>query len=402
EKNVRRLCEPSLKKVINMTGIVAHTNLGRAPISGEALSKAFGLMRGYTNLEYDLGEMERGSRYDHVSSLLREIFGSEDALVVNNNAAAVLLVLNEFAKGKEAIVSRGELIEIGGGFRIPEVMEQSGAKLVEAGTTNRTRLSDYEKAQNLRTAVIFKAHRSNFRMTGFVEEASLAELADFAREWGLVSVYDLGSGSILDPATLGLEREPTVFDAVRTGVDIVTFSGDKLLGGPQAGIILGKKNLMERLKKNPLTRALRVCKLTIALLEATLIEYLMQRHENIPIVKMLSQGVKSVEEKAAALKKMISKQGAPKGFSIEIVPSFSQAGGGAEPESNIPSFALEIRHKTLADMEIFRALASQSPPVIGRIVKGAVLLDLRTLQDGDFETAVLSISSAFKSLSYKR
>jgi len=268
------LREYSLRKVVNATGVILHTNLGRAPLCADAVKRLLEVAGGYSNLEYDLRRGERGLRYDHVQGLLCSLSGAEDALVVNNNAAAVLLVLNTFAQGRKVIVSRGELVEIGGEFRIPEVMEKSGACLSEVGTTNRTRLKDYEKAITPETALILKVHTSNFRIIGFTEDADLTSLVALGKDRGVPVMYDLGSGCFAELNHYGLEREPTVRDVIATGVSVVTFSGDKLLGGPQAGIILGQKDILEKIKKNPLNRALRIDKLTLAALEGTLMQYL--------------------------------------------------------------------------------------------------------------------------------
>jgi len=273
-RRVESMQSAKLRRVINATGIILHTNLGRAPLCKEALDRINEVARGYSNLEFDLATGKRGLRYDHVKDLLCGLTGAEDALVVNNNAAAVLLVLNTIADGKEAVVSRGELVEIGGEFRIPEVMKRSGAVLREVGTTNRTRPRDYEEAIGERTAVILKVHTSNFRIVGFTEEVELARLVGLGKERGIPVVNDLGSGCLIDLDRYGVDREPTVKDAVRAGADVVTFSGDKLLGGPQAGVILGRKDLLQKIEKNPLNRALRVDKLTLAALEGTLRQYL--------------------------------------------------------------------------------------------------------------------------------
>ena len=291
-----------LRRVINATGVILHTNLGRAPLCREALERINEVARGYSNLEYDLEKGERGLRYDHVRQLLCALTGAEDALVVNNNAAAVLLVLNSLAEGREAIVSRGELIEIGGEFRIPDVMEKSGARLKEVGTTNRTRLADYERAIGPETGLILKVHTSNFRIMGFTEEADLLSLVALGKKHSLPVMDDLGSGCLIELDRYGLEREPTVRDTLATGVDVVTFSGDKLLGGPQAGIILGKRKALAQIRKNPLNRALRIDKLTLAALEATLVKYLRPEEAlvDIRVLRALTEPLEAVKRRAQA------------------------------------------------------------------------------------------------------
>ena len=302
EKSIKGLYRYSLRRVVNATGVILHTNLGRAPLCPEALQRIVEVGSGYSNLEFDLAKGERGQRYDHVSSLICALTGAEDALIVNNNAAAVLLVLNTLAEKKEAIVSRGELIEIGGEFRIPEIMKKSASKLREVGTTNRTRLGDYEKAINDKTGLIMKVHTSNFRIVGFTEEADIESLVALGKNRGIPVMDDLGSGCLIDLDKYGLQHEPTVRETLATGIDVVTFSGDKLLGGPQAGIIVGKKDVLAKIKKNPLNRALRIDKFTLAALEATLMHYL----NPADAVKKL-RSLKALTEPVAAVKKRAEK-----------------------------------------------------------------------------------------------
>ena len=319
--------------MINATGVILHTNLGRAPLCREAIERVVEVARGYSNLEYDLEKGERGLRYDHVRGLLCALTGAEDALVVNNNAAAVLLVLNALSEGKEAIVSRGELIEIGGEFRIPDVMEKSGARLREVGTTNRTRLSDYERAIVPETGIILKVHTSNFRIMGFTEEADLASLVALGKKHHLPVVDDLGSGCLIELDRYGLEREPTVRDCLAAGADVVTFSGDKLLGGPQAGIILGKREFLERIRKNPLNRALRIDKLTLAALEATMVKYLRPAEAlaDIRVLRALTEPVADVKKRAKRLAAITPARPAGGNWISNSSPAFRWPAAGRFP-----------------------------------------------------------------------
>jgi L-seryl-tRNA(Ser) seleniumtransferase len=374
-----------LRKVVNATGVILHTNLGRAPLCPEALARIADVAAGYSNLEYDIEKGERGLRYDHVRTLLCELSGAEDALVVNNNAAAVLLVLNTLAEGMEAIVSWGELIEIGGEFRIPDVMEKSGARLCEVGTTNRTRLSDYEKAIGPETGLILKVHTSNFRIVGFTEEAEVRELVDLGNRQGVPVMHDLGSGCFVELDRYGLEREPTVSDVLKTGVDVITFSGDKLLGGPQAGIILGKKDILWRIKQNPLNRALRIDKLTLAALEATMMHYLQPEKAvfRLAVLRMLTEPVYEVSRRAKKLLAMLKSERF-EGVILSMKEGFSMAGGGSLPTQTIPTVLIRIVSKRLSPAVLEYRLRHLDVPIIARIAEEEVLFDLRTIGEGEY------------------
>jgi L-seryl-tRNA(Ser) seleniumtransferase len=396
KKRLLKLREFSLKKVVNATGIILHTNLGRAPLSEKAIERIVEVSRGYSNLEFNLEKGKRGIRYDHVRKILCSISGAEDAVIVNNNAAAVLLVLNTFSKGKEAIVSRGELIEIGGEFRIPEVMEKSGAILREVGTTNRTHLSDYENAIHDTTGLILKVHTSNFRTVGFTEEIELPALVEIGRKKGIPVVNDLGSGCFVALEQYGFEREPTVQEALATGVDVVTFSGDKLLGGPQAGIILGKKKALKEIEKNPLNRALRIDKLTLAALEATVHEYLnIDRAINdVRSLRTLTESQGDVKRRAKKLLSLL-KRLAPEGFSFYLKEGMSLAGGGSLPTQEIPTVLLAVTSERLSSGRLEKKLRLLEVPIIARIYEDEILFDLRTIDEDEFgliEAGLKSIS----------
>ena len=369
-----------LRRVINAAGVILHTNLGRAPLCREAIERIVEVARGYSNLEYDIEKGERGLRYDHVHGLLCALTGAEDALVVNNNAAAVLLVLNELAEGKEAIVSRGELVEIGGEFRIPDVMEKSGARLREVGTTNRTRISDYERAIGPETGIILKVHTSNFRIMGFTEEADLAALVGLGKKHRLPVVDDLGSGCLIELDCYGLEREPTVRDRLAAGADVVTFSGDKLLGGPQAGIILGKMEFLQRIRKNPLNRALRIDKLTLAALEATLVKYLRPAEAltDLRVLRALTEPVAAVKARAKRLAAML-RRALPGKLDIQLVSGVSMAGGGSLPTLEIPTALVVLKAAGFSAAALESKLRRRETPVIVRVADDRVLLDLRTV-----------------------
>jgi L-seryl-tRNA(Ser) seleniumtransferase len=388
--NLEARSRPTLRPVINATGVIIHTNLGRAPLSAEARAAMELAARGYTNLEYDLGAGRRGSRYVHAEELLCQLTGAEAALVVNNNAGAVLLILTALAHGKEAIVSRGHLVEIGGGFRMPAVMRQSGARLVEVGTTNRTYIQDYEEAITEETALLMRVHRSNFRLTGFVHEPTLGELAELADEKSLMVVDDLGSGALLDTSVYGLAHEPTLQESVAQGAALVSASGDKLLGGPQAGIILGRGDLIARLKRHPLTRALRVDKTTIAGLQATLLHYLKgEAEEKVPIWRMMAMPIEAIEGRAMDWTEKLAESG----IAARVVDGRSTVGGGSLPGETLPTGLVAIQ----ADSpdELSRRLRAGDPPVIGRIEGDLFLLDPRTvLADGD-EVLIEAIKRVF-------
>ena len=374
-ESVRR---PGLRRVLNATGVIVHTNLGRAPLPEAALERVREVGRGYSNLEYDLDEGGRGSRQDHVASILRRLTGAEGALVVNNNAAAVLLALAALAEGREVIVSRGELIEIGDGFRIPDVLARSGARLVEVGTTNRTRAADYERAIGPETALLLRVHQSNFRLVGFAELPTTAELAAVAACCGLPLVDDLGSG-VLSNAVL-LADEPSACDALGAGADLVCFSGDKLLGGPQAGIVVGRADLVERLRRHPLQRALRADKLTLAALEGTLGLYLDPEralHE-VPVLRMLAAPLETVRARAERLSALT-------GGTVE--ETVARVGGGALPLAELPSFACAVEE------ELAAGLRAGEPPVVAVVRDGRCLLDCRTLADDEIEEAAAAVAA---------
>jgi len=386
----------TLRPVINATGIIVHTNLGRSLLPEEAIDRLTLLCRSYNNLEYDLEKGRRGSRYVHAEALLCELTGAEAALVVNNNAGAVFLTLNTLAQGKEVVVSRGQLVEIGGSFRIPDVMRSSGAILREVGTTNRTHLRDYEAAVGPETALLMKVHTSNYRIVGFTSEVPLQEMAALGREKGIPVLEDLGSGSFVDLSRLGLQGEPTVQEAIKAGADLVTFSGDKLLGGPQAGVVLGRKDLVAKCKKNPLTRALRVDKMTLAALEVTLRLYRDEREavQKIPTLRMVTTSLEELERRAEILATLILEADVEHQLDVKTQPALSQVGGGSLPALEFMSRAVSVRSATMSAHSIESALRGNSPPIIGRIESDQVLLDVRTLQPGDD----LHIQDAFRSL----
>ena len=381
--------QPSLRPVINGTGVVLHTNLGRAPLAPAAIDAITRVASGFSNLEFDIDAGVRGSRYVHCAALLRELTGAEDALVVNNCAAALVLALNAVSDGRDAIVSRGELIEIGGSFRIPEIMAKSGAKLVEVGTTNRTNLEDYRRALSADTGAIVKVHRSNFALEGFVAEASFAELGLLSRDRGIALLHDLGSGLLLSLGEFGLTGEPTAADAVRSGGSnaIVTMSGDKMLGGPQAGLILGSKASIDRIRKNPLTRSYRVDKLTLAALEATIALYRepAKAFAEIPALAQLTAPLATLRERAARMRAALHP------VSASVVESDASVGGGAFPTARIPSIALSIAGDAAA---IERRLRLGTPSVIARIADGSVLIDVRTIFPGEDEQVVAAVRAA--------
>lgn len=368
---------PSLVRVINATGVVVHTNLGRAPLPAEALAAIANVATGYSNLEYDLASGDRGNRETHAESSLRRLLDVEAAVVVNNCAAAVLLAVNTFAENRDVLVSRGELVEIGGSFRIPEILQKGGARLREVGTTNRTRLSDYEKALSSDTGLILRVHPSNFRIVGFTQSPSLRELAELARSASVPLVEDLGSGLLAPPP--GLEQEPTVRQSLDAGADIVTFSGDKLLGGPQAGLIAGRVDRVDALRRNPLYRALRVDKMTIAALHATLALHESERAaSSVPVLRMLSADPAELRRRAEALAEGVRLAG----FEAQLVPGHSAAGGGAAPLSELPTTLVAIEAPAGADALAARLRAGH-PPVVARIENDRVVLDPRTVDPGD-------------------
>lgn len=385
-KTVEDHLSPRLVRCINATGVVVHTNLGRSLLAAEALENIVRIGGHYSNLEFDLQRGKRGSRYSAVEDLICEISGAEAAMVVNNNAGAVLLCLETIARGREVIVSRGELVEIGGAFRIPDVMTKSGAVLKEVGATNRTHLKDYHGAIAENTALLLKVHASNYALVGFTAEVSLEDLVTLGRETGLPVMQDLGSGTFIDFSRYGLTPEPTVQESVRAGTDLVTFSGDKLLGGPQAGIIVGRKELVDQIKQNPLTRALRIDKLTLASLESTLSLYRdpAAAVERIPTLRMLTQGYEPIDFKARALAEKLGAIGDNR-LQIELLDRASKAGGGSLPLLDLPSRCVAIRMAHLSANRIEKRLRHGRPPIIGRIDDDFFLMDLRTVQDDELD-----------------
>jgi L-seryl-tRNA(Ser) seleniumtransferase len=385
-QHLEEIAAPSLRPVINATGVIIHTNLGRAPLSAAALAAVQRVAASYSTLEYDLSAGGRGSRHDHARRLLRDLTGAEDALVVNNNAAAVYLALSALCQGREVLISRSQLVEIGGGFRIPDVLRQSGARLVEVGTTNRTHPHDFTHAVSAESAAIMRVHSSNFKQLGFVTMPSLAELTAVAHARGLLLIDDLGSGTLIDTATYGLAPEPTVRQSVTAGVDLVTFSGDKLLGGPQAGIIVGRAELVERLRRHPMARALRVDKLTLAALEATLHSYRRGRAAvEIPVWRMIAASMTAMQARAAGWQTRLVAHG----VAAEVQPGESAVGGGSLPGETLPTTLLAIAHP--APDAVAAALRRQPTPVIGRIQQDRLLFDPRTVLPEQEETLLTAL-----------
>jgi len=381
----------SLRPVINATGVILHTNLGRAPLAAEAIRHVAEIAGQYSNLEYDLARGSRGQRDDHTDRLFGQLLHAERALVVNNNAAAVFLALNSLAEDGEVIVSRGELIEIGGSFRIPDICAKSGARLREVGTTNRTRIDDYAAAINERTRILMRVHPSNFRMVGFTERPELAEVVRLARERDLLVLEDLGSGCLLDFSSLGIRDEPPAAASIQAGVDVVTFSGDKMLGGPQAGILVGRREPLEAIRRNPLFRALRVDKMMIAALAATVALYLKDDWKAIPALRMISM---TREEVAARAERLAGTISSLTGFSATLEDGESVVGGGSTPGQTLPTRLVAATHRRLSATSLEAGLRRNSPPVIARIENDRLLLDLRTV----FEEQESSIVQAFESL----
>jgi len=394
EKQIHALSSYSLLPIINATGIVLHTNLGRAVLSERALDNVIAVSRGYSNLEYDLEAGKRGKRHVHTGRILRQLIGAEDALIVNNNAAAVFLSLNTLAKDREVIVSRGELVEIGGSFRVPDVMTASGAMLLEVGTTNKTHLYDYSRAVCEKTGMILKVHQSNYKVIGFTEDVPVSDLVQLGRERDIPVMYDLGSGNLIDLKPYGIHSEPSVQEILRSGIDIITFSGDKLLGGPQGGIIVGRKDLIEKIRKNPLARAVRVDKMTIAAFEATLMEYLdpEQAMKRIPVLDMLFQPKESIRRRAkklaAGLRKHVS------AADITVIEDISKAGGGSLPEASFDTYAASIVPSRMSVNDLEKRLRSGPRPVIARIRENALLLDARTIRGNEIQPLVEIVTAA--------
>lgn len=392
---VRQQCRSKLVHVINATGVVLHTNLGRAVLSPLVKESLWNISAHYSNLEYELDSGNRGSRYSHVEELLCRLTGGEAAMAVNNNAAAVLLVLSTLAKGKEVILSRGQLIEIGGSFRIPDVMSQSGALLREVGTTNKTRLSDYRNAIGENTAALMKVHSSNYKILGFTEETGSEELAQLGRQYQLPVIEDLGSGILLDLQKHGLPYEPTVQSALKAGLDVVTFSGDKLLGGPQAGMIVGKRTYIEQMRKNPLARALRIDKLTLAALEATLRLYLEEETalREIPVLNMLTLSQEELSQKAKQLYQKLNEK-AGSCCTLEVSEDFSEVGGGSMPLHKLPTKTIVISKEGISADMLEGLLRRGEHPVICRIHKNKVILDVRTIFEDEFELLAEAVEAA--------
>lgn len=390
---LRETTAPSLAPAINATGVIVHTNLGRAPLSSGAI-EALGLVaRGYSNLELDLETGRRGSRHRHASRLLASLFPGRAAVVVNNAAAAVMLSLNTFAAGKEVVISRGELVEIGGSFRVPDILERSGARLCEVGTTNKTRISDYERAIGPETGALLRVHPSNFRIVGFTDSASTEELVRLGQEKGLVVIEDFGSGNLLPLADHGLPGEPTVDESLATGVDLTIFSGDKLLGGPQAGILVGDGERIDACRRNPMARALRADKLAYAALEATLSSFVRGRAmEEIPVLRMIAAEPEALRERADSMRARVEASG---DLRVDVVPTRARVGGGAAADAEIPSFALAIESEGHSADDLLASLRRHRPPIIGRIAEERVLLDLRTIdptEEGTILTALRNLT----------
>ena len=396
QRELRRELAYSLRAVINASGVILHTNLGRAPLSEKALQHAREVSTRYSNLEFDLESGERGKRDVHVDRLFARLLGGErevSTVVVNNNAAAVMLALNSLAEGGEVIVSRGELVEIGGSFRIPDVMSKSQATLREVGTTNRTRIADYEKAINDRTRLLLRVHRSNFQIVGFTETPPLGELVALGNARGIPVMEDLGSGALFDLAQVGVGEEPTIADSLHAGVDVVTYSGDKLLGGPQAGMVSGRKDLVAKIRSNPMFRALRVDKLIYAALEATLLSYAREDFDAIPALRFLRTPAEEIRQRAESMGDELKKQSSR--YAVEIVPAETAIGGGSAPGATVASFALALTFDGMSARQLSDALRRAETPVIGRVEEERVLLDLRTVfpeQDASVLAALVGLA----------
>ena len=383
EKNLLNKKRLNLRKVINASGVVIHTNLGRSVLTNEILENIKDVSVGYSNLEYDLQKGERGSRYSHLTEIIKKITGAEDCMVVNNNAAAVMLVLSTMAKGRNVITSRSELVEIGGSFRIPDVCRESGAELKEVGTTNKTHLSDYENAIDENTAALFKVHQSNFKILGFTESVTSTELKDLKEKYNIPIIEDLGSGVLIDLSKYGLGHEPTVQECIANGVDVVSFSGDKLLGGVQAGIIVGKKEFIEKMKKNQLTRALRVDKFTLSALEVVFSYYIDEELaiSKIPTLNMLTIKIEELYNKA---ERFIDYLGENKEFSYEIIDIDSEVGAGSLPTQKLPSKAVKVISNSYTENELEEKLRNHNIPIVARIYKGNLIFDVRTIFENEF------------------
>lgn len=399
-EKVHEMMRNNLINVVNATGVVLHTNLGRSPLANSLKDNLWDIAFKYSNLEMDMKSGERGSRYSHVEELICKLTGAQAAMVVNNNAAAVMLVLSTMAKGREVLVSRGQLVEIGGSFRVPDVMEQSGAALVEVGTTNKTHIFDYERAVNENTAALMKVHTSNYRILGFTSEVDSEDMVALGRKLGLPVIEDLGSGMLMELTEFGLPYEPTVQQAVKAGMDVVTFSGDKMLGGPQAGIIVGSREYIDKMRKNPLTRAIRIDKLTLAALEGTLRLY-MDRElalKEIPVLRMLTYSSEELGRRAkrlsARLKRSIGAMAA-----VSVVDELSEVGGGSMPLHKMPTKAVAVKPDSVSLMELEEKLRIYKTPVAARIYRDRLILDVRTIMDDEFEAVESALMWAFSALS---
>lgn len=393
---IKALAQPSLRPVINATGVIIHTNLGRSPLPAEVLDRVRAVSEGYSTLEYQLAVGRRGSRHDHVSALLSQLSGARAAMVVNNNAAAVLLALTFLARDGEAVVSRGQLVEIGGSFRIPEVMALSGARLVEVGATNKTHLADYERAISEHTRVLMRVHASNFRVIGFTAEVETAELVAIGKRHGLPVMEDLGSG-VVDGLTIDGYTEPSVRDVVAAGVDVVTFSGDKLLGGPQAGIIVGRQDLIDGMKKHPLARAIRVDKMTLAALEAVARLYLEGREAELPLWQMVRQDGEMLSRRARRVAMRLRRQLGP-GAEVGVARDVSEIGGGSMPGAHLDTWVVTLASGSRSADALDEALRSATTPVVARIHEGALRFDLRTVLPGQERVLIDSIAEAWRRL----
>jgi L-seryl-tRNA(Ser) seleniumtransferase len=396
---VEKAMTPNLKNTINATGVVVHTNLGRSLLAPEVVENLETIASRYSNLEYNLDIGKRGSRYSSVEDLICEISGAEAAMVVNNNAGAVLLCLETLARNKEVVVSRGELVEIGGSFRVPDVMAKSGGILKEVGTTNRTHLKDYENAITSNTGLLLKVHTSNYSVVGFTAEVSLPELVDLGAAHQLPVMEDLGSGTFIDFSKYGLLKEPTVQESVTAGADVITFSGDKLLGGPQSGIIVGKKEVVDRIKKNPITRALRIDKLTLAALESTLRLYRDEEKavRTIPTLRMIMRPLEEIQKQAQQLAAALKKKCGDAHLHVQFLERSSKTGGGALPLMELPSLCVGIQIKGISPNTIEKTMRSNNPPIIGRIEDDLFVMDPRTIQKDEFPI----IETALKNLTQK-
>ncbi|MDF2520272.1 MAG: L-seryl-tRNA(Sec) selenium transferase [Clostridia bacterium] len=400
---VHSVMSNKLINVVNATGIVIHTNLGRSILTEKAKEQLWSIASRYSNLEFELESGQRGSRYSHVEDLICKLTGAEAAMVVNNNAAAVMLVLSTLAKDREVVVSRGQLVEIGGSFRVPDVMAQSGAVLREIGTTNKTHLTDYENAANENTAALMKVHTSNYKIMGFTEEAASEELVALGRKLELPVIEDLGSGVLLDLQKYGLPYEPTVQSAVKAGMDVVTFSGDKMLGGPQSGIIVGKREYIQKMRKNQLTRAFRIDKLTLAALESTLHLYLDEKTAvaEIPVLRMLTISIEELQKKAKRLQKKLVKRLGDK-CSITVINENSEVGGGSMPMHKLPTKAVAITSQIISIDALEREIRSYKVPVVARISKDRLIIDVRTVMDDELDYIADALAYALMDKNFQR